>query len=155
MSNDDIFGSADYDLEEDFPNLRAGGWEETSKRDTKYNCIAYAAYDFRRKWDTSKGYYWPPGALREYSVDGWADAFRVLGYKPCDSTELESGYEKIAIYKKNEKPSHVARQLASGIWTSKLGLDEDINHNTLEALEGELYGKVDKVMKRKRYPHQS
>jgi hypothetical protein len=40
----------EYDLEEDFPNLRASGWELTSPRDMKYNCIAYAAYDPLRRW---------------------------------------------------------------------------------------------------------
>lgn len=151
MSNSDIFDFADYDLEEDFPNLRAAGWRETSERDNKYNCIAYAAYDFRRKWDTARGYYWPPGALREYSVDAWADAFRVQGYRVCDTAELEDGYEKIAIYKKSDRPTHVARQLASGEWTSKLGPDEDINHNTLEALEGDFYGIIDRIMRRRRW----
>ncbi len=43
---------------------------------------------------------------------------------------------------------HVARQLKEGMWTSKLGPDEDIEHNTLDALEGELYGAVTQVLKR-------
>ncbi len=141
----------DYDLEVDFPKLQASGWEKTSERTPKYNCIAYAAKDFWRYWDTARGYYWPPGALREESIDGWADAFRVLSYHICDSAELEKGFEKIAIYEKDRKPTHIARQLESGMWTSKLGSDEDINHNTLEALEGQFYGNVVRIMKRKIY----
>jgi hypothetical protein len=143
--------SADYDLEADFPNLRASGWEVTSDRTPKYNCIAYAAYDQSRYWDTAKGYYWPPGALREYSIESWTDAFRVLSYTRCDDATLEDGFEKIAIYVKGGKPTHVARQLVSGQWTSKLGPDEDITHQTLEALEGELYGTIQVLMKRKRH----
>ena len=152
MSDSNIFNfEADYDLEEDFPNLRTRGWQKKSERDTKYNCVAYAANDLRRKWDSARGYYWPPGAVREYSIAGWADAFRVLGYKPCESIEPEPDFEKIAIYEKNGKPTHVARQRESGVWTSKLGPDEDIDHNTLDALEGEIYGRPSFFMKRRRW----
>jgi hypothetical protein len=149
MSPDDF--QPDYDLEEDFPNLRSSGWAITSNRSTKYNCIAYAANDLKRYWDTSAGYYWPPGALKEDSIAGWADAFRVLSYKHCDDARLELGVDKIAIYAKDGIPTHVARQLESGTWTSKLGSDEDICHHTLEALNGSLYGAVVSVMKRVRY----
>ena len=44
----------------------------------------------------------------------------------------------------------LARQLASGTWTSKLGPDEDISHHTPAALEGALYGTVVVLMKRRR-----
>ena len=138
----------DYDLEEDFPNLRSAEWQDTSKPASNNNCIAYAANDKNRYWDTAKGYYWPPGAIREYSMEGWTDAFRVLNYQRCETADLEVGFEKVAIYKKQGKPSHVARQLDNGYWTSKLGPDEDINHSTLAALEGEFYGEVDTIMKR-------
>jgi hypothetical protein len=149
---DDDFQPA-YDLEEDFPNLRASDWAVTSPQSKAYNCIAYAAYDLRRNWDACGlyGYYWPPGALKEDSVKGWMDAFRVLSYKPCDNADLEPGFEKIAIYAKDGVPTHVARQLESGSWTSKLGRDEDICHPTLEALNGSFYGEVVRVMRRPRY----
>jgi hypothetical protein len=61
---------------------------------------------------------------------------------------LEIEYEKIAIYEGADGPEHVARQKASGLWTSKMGKGVDIEH-TLEGLEGDFYGKVVKVMKRK------
>jgi hypothetical protein len=35
-----------------------------------------------------------------------------------------------------------------GWWTSKLGPDEDILHRTPQALLGDLYGQVRKIMKR-------
>ncbi len=44
-------------------------------------------------------------------------------------------------------PTHAARQLASGRWTSKLGKAEDIEHD-LHDLEGDLYGIVVLLMKR-------
>lgn len=71
-------------------------------------------------------------------------------YKVCESGSLESGIEKIAIYVDDSGiPQHVARQLQDGTWTSKLGKEEDIQHNLLEALEGDLYGKVTVFMMRR------
>jgi len=61
---------------------------------------------------------------------------------------LEPEYEKIAIYATSDGPEHVARQRASGNWTSKAGKGRDFEHE-LEALEGSFYGKVVKVMRRK------
>jgi hypothetical protein len=79
--------------------------------------------------------------------------FRTLGYVSCDSGDLEEGYEKIAIYMdEDSEVSHMARQLNTGLWTSKCGDLEDIQHN-LEDLEGEYgygYGKVSHFMKRRR-----
>lgn len=49
----------------------------------------------------------------------------------------------------HEKPTHVARQLDDGKWTSKLGSNEDIIHHTLDGLEGEKYGQVTTIMTRK------
>lgn len=45
------------------------------------------------------------------------------------------------------EPKHMARQLDNGIWTSKLGNLEDIEEK-LEAIEGDVYGRVFKFMKR-------
>ncbi|WP_293105967.1 hypothetical protein [Moorena sp. SIOASIH] len=72
-----------------------------------------------------------------------------LGYVICETPDLEENYQKIAIYMLNDQPTHVARQLLNGKWTSKLGQDEDIEHDTLEGLTGERYGQVAQVMKRK------
>ncbi|MCI0637958.1 MAG: hypothetical protein L0Y72_23715 [Gemmataceae bacterium] len=38
-------------------------------------------------------------------------------------------------------PTHAARQLPTGRWSSKLGPSEDIEHD-LHALEGEIYGTI-------------
>jgi hypothetical protein len=42
----------------------------------------------------------------------------------------------------------IARQLSNGKWTSKLGQDEDIEHENLEGLVGEIYGSVVCIMKK-------
>ena len=77
-------------------------------------------------------------------------AFRTLGYEACSDGSLEDGVEKVAIYLKNDKVKHMARQIASGRWTSKLGRGEDIEHATLAELEGKRYGLVTDFMGRKR-----
>jgi hypothetical protein len=57
----------------------------------------------------------------------------------------------VALYRHPEFGiEHVARQLRSGKWTSKLGDWEDIEHDDPYALECEDYGKIAKFMKRRR-----
>ena len=68
-------------------------------------------------------------------------AFATLGYVACEDASLEAGFEKVAIYLSDGVPTHAARQLQDGAWTSKLGQGFDIRH-TLEAIEGPAYGVV-------------
>jgi hypothetical protein len=88
---------------------------------------------------------------KEYNLTSYSRVFAVRGYTPCDTGELEQGYEKIAIYADSMGiPTHAARQKESGVWMSKLGELEDIEHETLGALEGPGYGVVAQIMKRPR-----
>jgi hypothetical protein len=72
---------------------------------------------------------------------------RKLRVRRLPTGELESGFEKIALFASDGVPKHAARQLESGRWTSKLGTREDIEH-ALHDLEGAIYGSVALVMKR-------
>ena len=74
----------------------------------------------------------------------------MLHYVRCDTPELEEGCEKIAIYAIVDKPTHVARQLPNGRWTSKLGGLKDIEHATLDDLAGPIYGYPALFMRRLR-----
>jgi hypothetical protein len=76
------------------------------------------------------------------------DAFRTLGYEPCEDDQLEPGFEKVALYGDIFFYSHAARQLPDGKWTSKLGKDQDIEHDTPLDVAGGLYGEVVQIMKR-------
>jgi hypothetical protein len=79
-------------------------------------------------------------------------AFGTLGYVPCESPALEPRSEKVAIYLKNGAPSHAARQLPNGRWTSKLGQRERIEHD-FDALEGNglhEYGQITQIMSMRR-----
>ena len=62
----------------------------------------------------------------------------------------EAGYVKVALYAKDGKWTHAARQLESGRWTSKLGIYEDIEHAAPQDLCGDLYGQIHNVMRRQR-----
>ena len=64
------------------------------------------------------------------------------------TTALEQGFEKVALYGTALEYSHAARQLPSGKWSSKLGKDVDIEHDTPNDVAGGVYGEVMQIMKR-------
>lgn len=139
------------DIEACFPGLQTTEYAIKSQETASYNCIAWAAGNVKNPWWPTHlhGYYWPPSVHREETLEGFIDAFRIYGYMPCDGDNLELGFEKVAIYVSGDgTPTHAARQLNSGKWTSKLGDLEDIEHSTLAALEGAIYGRVAQVLKR-------
>jgi len=112
----------------------------------RYNCIAWAAGDTQRNWWPINGY-WPDGVLRAETVPAFMEAYETLGYRLCFDEHLEEGVEKIALYGTRDQngvitPTHAARQLQSGLWTSKLGPFEDISHNTLNDVNGPVYGQM-------------
>lgn len=131
-----------------FPSLR---YEVTSPEDTSYNCVAWAAGDGTRWWwpVNSSDAFWPQGAPRIPNLASFVAAFGALGYEPCDADGPERGFEKVAIYVRDNTPTHMARQLSSGEWTSKLGEQEDIVHHRLRDLEGPTYGNVAQVLRRR------
>lgn len=149
-----------HDLERLFPNLQADGYEITSQKDPAYNCIAWAAGDVTRWWEPVPspgpgpllgGYYWPEGLDSSYTLANYVRAFRRQGYRECDTTDLEADYEKVAIYvDSNGVPSHAARQLPDGSWTSKCGGLEDIRHMSLDGVAGDAgYGTVTSILRRR------
>jgi hypothetical protein len=132
-----------------FPNLTREGYVETSPASLEYNCIAWAAGDEARWWwpDANFTAFWPPDVPRAETMSAFTEAFETLGYELCENRDLEPDFVKIALYAKDGKPTHAARQLPDGQWTSKLGDYIDITH-TLRGLEGPIYGGVAVFMKR-------
>lgn len=97
--------------------------------------------------------YWPvTSGPDEYGIAALQQAFRALGFADCDSGEQEPGHEKIALYGSTLLYTHVARQLPTGKWTSKLGRSEDIEHDSPDDLFGGAYGDVVQFMKRQIQP---
>lgn len=143
-----------------FENLLASNFDVVrdcaSDATPGYNCIAWAAGKKDQPWwpaKTIKGYYWPSGLPREdigeESLPNFVKAFETEGYVQCENGDIETGYEKVAIYAdKSDHPLHAARSLVKGVWSSKIGDEEDIEHLTLEALSGKEYGKPAAYLKR-------
>jgi len=153
------------ELENDFPNLATAGYDITSDPANPPTCIGFALDDVSHIWDANgaaikfPGYIWLPNGPYDFEMKTVARIFELHRYVDCNmDASFEAGYEKVALYiddhDHDEPFSHVARQRPDGTWISKLGPDEDLTHNTLDALEGDTqqfakaYGRVERVMKR-------
>ncbi|MBE9475473.1 MAG: hypothetical protein IMY85_11340 [Chloroflexi bacterium] len=137
-------------IEQSFPKLKKGGYSVTSPAAIEYNCIAWAAGSTDRWWwpDAQNLYFWPSGATRTETIEAFIRTFETLGFTLCQDGEYETGFEKIAIYVDSKgKPTHAARQVTSGLWTSKLGEFVDIEH-PIDGLDSSEYGLIAIIMKR-------
>lgn len=152
---------ADPDIDFLFPQASAVGYFLRSPVTPDYNCVAWSASVATIQWWPTfypqQGVYWPPESPKEVTLPAFMHAFSTIGYKDCGMDRSHSPRdEKIAIYADpSDKPTHVARQLFSGMWTSKIGGYRDIHHLTPEALVGTdavptKYGRVAVIMSRRR-----
>lgn len=134
---------------------------ETSPASRSYNCIAWAAEDTTKRWDVDPYgiYYWPPTVPRRRTIGSLVSVFESMGYIACDNKNVEPGFKKIAIYADSSNlPTHVARQLPDGKWTSKLGDEEDVEHQFIHAWEKAIiqtkpydlssYGRLAKIVRK-------
>src|SRR6266849_7324533 len=145
---------------DDLPKLTSKNCRVTSPVKNSYNCIAWAATgsDSDWWWPIPLGFwppvsYWPPGVPREVTIAAFLQAFGTVGYVQCKDGKLEAGFEKIALYANRMPwgeivPTHAARQLPDGKWTSKLGTLEDIEHKKPADVNGPIYGGVVHYMQR-------
>lgn len=139
---------ADEDLKRRFPWLASTRFEVTSDDTRTYNCLAWVLGD-QENWisltlfDEDLGLYpWPEGIPRENTVAAWMLAIESYGFTRCKDASLEPGRDKVAVYwNETTQEIHFALQLASGLWTSKVGRWEDITHE-LDGLTGDRYGEV-------------
>ena len=119
-------------IEKLFPALAEAGYSKSSEQNPCYNCFAFAVHDTGQYWQklSVNGYYWP--LERDDRLEDWVRASGLNNFEPTDNWDLEDGFEKVCIYVNAAgSPEHVARQLESGKWTSKIGKLEDIEHETL------------------------
>ena len=133
-------------IESVFPACAAAGYVESSPETSDYNCFAWAAGHTDAPWwpTVAPGNYWPLKVPPKIDLQTFIQAFQTLGYAVCDDATLEPGYEKVAFYASGRGiPTHAARQLPDGRWTSKLGRYKDIVHTTLVALESSSQGSSD------------
>lgn len=125
------------------PSLQSQNHDITSPDTDEYNCIAWAAGEDDRWWwpANSPHAYWPPDVPRVVTVEAFILAFETLGYHPCDNGEFDPGVEKVVLYVNlSGEPTHMARQLPNGMWTSKCGQWCDISHDTPDVVAGGAYG---------------
>jgi hypothetical protein len=138
------------EIERAFPKLQFADWRITSAADDSYNCIAWAANATDRWWwpDDAGIAFRPSGVQCAVTLPAFREAFETIGFAMCGDELLIPGIEKIAVFAKDDGiPTHAARQLADGTWTSKLGRMQDIEH-ALRDLEGPTYGSVAFIMSR-------
>jgi hypothetical protein len=123
-------------INHDFGSLQ-DAFQVTSWPTDSYNCIAWAAEDQSYWWwpDPDGESFWPQGVLRQPSIVAFVAAFETMGYEACDSYDPEPGYEKVAIFAIGNTVKHMARQLPSGAWTSKLGEWWDIAHESVDGVQ--------------------
>lgn len=134
-------------IDETFPGL---DYDVTSEPDDRYNCIAWALGRQDTWWSHLPGYRWI--GQRAPSIESLENLFLELEYERCDRDDFEDGYDKVALFAQENRWTHAARQLASGRWTSKLGVFEDIEHSSLDGISGRLYGEVHCIMRRRGRP---
>jgi hypothetical protein len=149
-----------------WPKLLADKFHFTSKKNVHYNCMTWAiAQDTVSNENvTEDDVFWMDMMMYfqhahdldplnlDHSAKGYADCLeKHYRFTICNNGEFEEGTEKIALYEnKDHEWSHIARQLENGNWTSKMGKLEDIEHYSLEVLNGKLYGEPKLFMGRPR-----
>ena len=140
-------------LEALFDGLKGTRYRVKSNETSSYNCIAFASGDTGMLWDyRHEPYtYWPRrGVPRDGSVSSMIKLFEQQGYSPCADGAYENGIEKIAIYGFEDQWRHTAIQLENGLWASKLGGLQDIEHVSPDDVNHPDYGKVVQFMARPR-----
>ena len=76
------------------------------------------------------------------------DIVKLHGFVVESDRTMKPATDSIAVYADGDEWTHFARFI-DGVWLSKLGEGNDIEHSSTEALDGSLYGKVVKVLSRR------
>lgn len=140
-----------------FPGLRDSAFKITSPPDSTYNCVAWVIGITKEWWEPRyREGTWPDHIPQERTIAATILALASVGYEECGDGLIEENVEKVAIYGARDQFLHVAKQLPSGRWSSKLGRAWDIEHE-LEALTSAAnqggpvqYGEVVAYMRRGR-----
>jgi hypothetical protein len=149
--------AAQLEVESQFPKLKRRPYIITSSKTPIYNCVAWAVDDIQQWWEygaiTSLGIptYWPPGYPAGDTVADVSNVLQgVFHYTLTTDRRARLGTERVAIYGYPDRNfAHIARQLESGRWSSKLGELYDLEH-ALNDLEGRVYGRVMTILERQK-----
>lgn len=138
-----------YEIKSDLPNLQDGEWAKTgdatySPESRPYNCFAWSlcrndigwVYNIVDKWGNNN---------KIVEIEDFDRFYQSFGYEICGKSiqdcTSKKGLKKIALFCKDEKPQHAAKESKDGWWESKLGNNIKIMHR-LEQMEGGYYGNV-------------
>ena len=115
----------------------------TSQKTNDYNCFAWAAGESDSWWYPSLDDFWPEGVAEIETISAFVEAFQTVDFEICEDEIFEDGFEKIAIYANDYgQPKHAARQINDRLWTSKIGLWEDVQHEYVTNLIIDINGKT-------------
>jgi hypothetical protein len=133
-----------------FPNLTPSNHRVIGPGTPQFNCIAWSCGETHRWWQPGILFYWPIVCdPNDSTLTNLVSALTSVGFVLCADGSLELGFEKVAVYALGPMEyTHAARQMPSGKWTSKLGLDVLIDHDTPESLVGGVYGDLFYFFKR-------
>ena len=132
-----------------FPDLAFDDPVVTHPADPAFNCVAWTAgVTDEWWWPMDPDAHWPTGVPDELTVAAVVAARGTVGYGVCADGGPEPGFEKAAIFARAGVPTHVARGLPDGRWSSKLGRDCVVDHATPGGVEGAVYGVVVALLKR-------
>ena len=129
--------------------MNRNNYEPRSDEDFNYNCLAFALGDTSNWWEPPGqfGFYWPPGLPDDLSVGTAIRIIKLHGFVRDLEPNIAPEADAIAIYANGDEWTHFAK-FHNGVWLSKLGIDHDIEHSSLEVLEGDLYGKAVRILSR-------
>ncbi len=132
-----------------FPNSYIEPFSITSPETPQYNCVAWALDDSEHWWEADEDYQWLNNIDFDNTLSTMQAFFKHFDYEPIDKPNMRNGIEKIALFSNDGiNCSHVAKQLLSKKWTSKLGVSHDVIH-TLMAMENGIYGDVVMILQKK------
>jgi hypothetical protein len=122
-----------------FPRL-GEDFEVLAPATSAYNCIAWAL-------GKEDSWIWPSAPGYAVSMADFDALFAFYGYRRIGSLNYDKvpGYDKLVLYAKPNdfgvpEPTHSARQLPDGSWSSKLGKLPLIRHLHPDDIDGGSYG---------------
>lgn len=137
-------------LEKWHPKLQNKNYKIIPTKDLdKFNCFSFVI-DIFDDWSGSSTKIWHNPNNRYATAKNYIEFYSTYGFQVCDNELFEDGYDKIALYEKDNFITHACKQF-NNMWRSKLGCNVIIEHE-LEWLSGtvsENYGEIVAIMKRK------
>jgi hypothetical protein len=89
----------------------------------------------------------PSAVPQNDTVDAFIQAFATNGYSPCADGLVEFGHTKVVLFVVGTTVEQAARLLTKELWWSKMGSEEDIEHE-INAVSGPLYDQPVQFLRR-------